>query len=269
MLEILHTLTYGCLDLLAHTFLIPVLNRHRHPDQDKTAFLQNTLTLVEPKRLEMIDLRSFVRRVLRRDPQTGSPPVSSLSPVANWSSSTAAATPLATQQPPHSHNASEEFPYITTASQPEISSVETAGPQDSNKSLATHSNQHFAAATSPPRVPAQHQRTPTNSSVGSRFSVWSAKRSDTNDSRHYTLRPFATRDLQREARRKPTRRATQRESYPTYNLEWEKLLEWLVNRFPDFYSGNEVAVRLPTRLLTPLPTSSSESTTANRRVAGH
>lgn len=265
----MHTLTYGCLDLLAHTFLIPVLNRHRHPDQVKTAFLQNTLALVEPQRLEMIDLRRFVRRVLRRDPQTGSPPMSILSPLANSSSSTAAATPLATQQPPRSHNASEEFPYMTTGNQPEIPSVETAGSQDINRSLATHSNQHNAAATSPPVVPTQHQRTPTNSTVGSRFSVRSAKRSDTNDSRHYTLRPFATRDLQREARRKPTRRATQRESYPTYNLEWERLREWLVNSFPDLYSGNEVAVRLPPRLVTPLPTSSSESTTANRRLAGH
>lgn len=240
------------------------------PLEDGIAFLQNTLTLVEPQRLAMLDLRRLVRRVLRRDPGTGSPPMSSLFPVADSSSSaTAVATPPATQQPPHSPSTGEIFPCNSSSNQAGLSPVETAGFQSTNRPFATHSTQHIPAATSSPAVPTQHQRTPTNSTVGSRFSVWSASRSDTNDSRHYTLRPFVTRDLQREARRQPLRAATKRESYPTYNLEWERLREWLMNTFPGCDFGTGVAVRLPTRLVTPLPVFGPGSTTANRRLTGH
>lgn len=203
----------------------------------------------------MIGLRRLLRRVLGRDQPAGSQPIPSLSPVTTSSSFTAAAaTPHETQPAPLSQNADVQGSRISSTNQPQHSPIAPARSADiigAQGPVATPSNQYAPALKSRSAVPTQHQRvefrTPTNSTVASRFSVRSAKRSDTNDSRQATMRPFAARDLQREARRLQ-RRVIYTESYSIYNLEWEKLREWLVSSFPDFHSGTDVVVGPPMHL---------------------
>lgn len=197
----------------------------------------------------MTDLRGFVRRLLGRGPQPVPPPIPSLSPVNNSPSFTAAATPPETQQDPSSGDVDPQSSHISVAS----TGSETPVMSGAHGPFATPSNQHLpAATTSPGAVPTQHRRvelrTPTNSTVTSRFSFRPQGRSDTNDTRRFTIGTFASQDLQRNAKRKSRRMVPHTESYPTYNLDWESLKQWLENRFPECHFG-EVAVGLPTHLV--------------------
>lgn len=199
--------------------------------------------------MAMTDLRRFVRRLLGRDPQPTPPPIPSLSPVNNSPSLAAAAAPPETQQALSSGDADRRSSHISVASTTSVNPVII----EAHRPFATPSIQHGpATTTSPGAVPTQHRRvelrTPTNSTVASRFSFRPKGRSDTNGTRRFTIGSLASQDLQRNAKKKSGRIATHPESYPTYNLEWKDLREWLNNSFPECHFAED-AVGSPTHLV--------------------
>lgn len=197
----------------------------------------------------MTDLRRFIRRLLGRGPQPVPPPIPSLSPVNNSPSFTAAAAPPETQQAPSSGDADLQSSQISVSNVGSESPV-MSGPHGH---FATPSNHHVpATTTSPGAMPTQHRRvevrTPTNSTVASRFTLRPRGRSDTNGTRRSTIASIASRELERTAKKKSGRPDTHPESYPTYSLEWESLRQWLKNSFAECHFS-EFAVRRPMHLV--------------------
>jgi hypothetical protein len=177
----------------------------------------------------MISLRRYVRRLWGRDPQRIPPPIPSLSPLNNPPTSAAAAAPPETQQAPSPCDAGQQSSHVSIASAENTATTGAHGP-------FAGSNQHVPATTGPDAVPTQ-RRTPTNSTATSGFTFRTTGRSDTDSTRRFTIRSFASQDLERTAKKKSRRIRTLRESYPIYNLKWESLRQWLNKKFPECQLG--------------------------------